>query len=78
MSTIVYVALYGGFLVVEHYPAGARQATKAYTVPDARLATPFMGVDQADACAKWASHQLYPPDLRYFALLTPATGGCHG
>lgn len=74
MSAPYYVALHGGFLVVEGYdtPTGWRE--KAYTVSDCRLATPYPSFEKADAVAKWATGHLYPPDLRYFALLQVANG----
>lgn len=72
MSGIYYVAVYGGFLVTEFYDTSVGPKAKAYTVADPRLATPFPTFDQADRTAKWATHRLYPPDLRYFAILVPA------
>jgi hypothetical protein len=73
MSAPYYVAVYGGFLVIETYPDGAgRTITKVYTVPNVRHATPWPNFLIADSTAKWAVGQLYPPDLRYFAILTGA------
>lgn len=73
MTKPYYVAVYGGFLVIESYDApDMRRITKAYTISDARSATPWHDFDAADAAAKWAVNQLYPPDLRYFAILQPA------
>lgn len=74
MSAPYYVALYGGFLVIESYATPGGDRTKTYTVADARLAQPFATYEQADATAKWAVNQLYPPDLRYFAILAPSFG----
>ena len=73
MTAPCYIALYGGFLVVEAYdaPPGA-SITKCYTVSDCRSATPYPTFAAANAVAKWAANYLYPPDLRYFALLTMA------
>lgn len=73
MSAPYYIAVYGGFLVVERYPDDVgRDITKVYTVPNVRHATPWPDFGAADAAAKWAVGQLYPPDLRYFAILTGA------
>lgn len=78
-----YVACYGGFLCVErYYPApGAKgrtdqdgTITKTYTVADVRLATSWTDFEDADAMAKWAMGRMYPPDLRYFAILAPTFG----
>lgn len=75
MKPPFYIALYGGFLCVEHYSGlDNRRITKAYTVADVRLATPWDTFEQADLTAKWAVKQLYPPDLRYFAILAPTFG----
>jgi hypothetical protein len=74
MSAPYYVALYGGFLVIESYDTVDSVRTKAYTVADVRLAEPFDTFDQADAAAKWAVNKLYPPDLRYFAILAASFG----
>lgn len=68
-----YIAVHGGFLIIERYATPHGQQTKVYTVGDVRLATPFDSFEQADANAKWAVGQLYPPDLRYFALLQVPT-----
>lgn len=69
------IAVYGGFVVVESYPApdNERTITKVYTVADARSATAYPDFASADAAAKWAVNTLYPPDLRYFALLQAPT-----
>jgi hypothetical protein len=72
MSAPYYVALYGGFLVVERYLADNRTITKAFTDTNVRLASQFDTFDEADATAKWAVNQLYPPDIRYFAILEVA------
>lgn len=74
MKAPYYIAVYGGFLVVEKYPGpvGRPEVSKMYTVGDVRLATPWHDFASADAAAKWAVGQLYPPDLRYFALLAAA------
>jgi hypothetical protein len=65
-----YANLYGGFLVVEEYAGpDMRKVTKTYTVPDVRLATPWPSFADADRRAKQSASQLYPPDLRYFAIL---------
>lgn len=73
MSAPYYIAVYGGFLVVEHYPGpDQRPVTKVYTVANVRHASPWASFERADATAKWAVGQLYPPDLRYFAILAPA------
>lgn len=73
MSAPYYVALYGGFLVVERYRTDDnRTITKAFTDTNVRLASPFATFDEADATAKWAANQLYPPDIRYFAILEVA------
>lgn len=78
-----YVALYGGFLCVETYtplPNTARRTdadgniSKYYTVADVRMATPWPSFEDADAAAKWATGLLYPPDLRYSAVLAPSFG----
>lgn len=69
-----YVAVYGGFLVIESYDTPHGERTKTYTVPNVRLASPFPQYLDADAAAKWAVGQLYPPDLRYFAILAPTFG----
>lgn len=75
MSAPYYVAVYGGFLVIERYQTHANGVrTKAYTVADCREAEPFNTFDQADSAAKWAVMHLYPPDLRYFAILAPSFG----
>lgn len=78
-----YVACYGGFLCVERYlpPVGSKArtdqdgyVTKTYTVPDVRLASTWSDFETADDAAKWAVGLLYPPDLRYFAVLAPIFG----
>lgn len=79
MSAPYYVAVYGGFLVVEYYNGPLKQdgyherLCKAYTIADVRSATPWNGFELADAAAKWAVNHLYPPDLRYFAILAAPT-----
>lgn len=75
MSAPYYVAVYGGFLVVESYPvAGPRErnVTKVYTVGNMRHATPWDSFAAADLAAKQSVGFLYPPDLRYFAILVAA------
>jgi hypothetical protein len=74
VSAPYYIALYGGFLVVEDYATPGGNRTKVYTVANSRLATPFDTFEQADGAAKWAANTLYPPDLRYFAILAPSFG----
>jgi hypothetical protein len=74
---LYYVAVYGGFVVMDEYRAGDILRQKIYTVPDARLATPFASFEAADSAGKHAVARLYPPDLRYFAILRP-TFGQHG
>jgi hypothetical protein len=74
MTAPYYIAGYGGFIVVESYPGPSGNIDKLYTVPNVRLATPFPSYEQADAAAKWAINKLYPPDLRYFAILAPTFG----
>lgn len=74
-----YVAVFGGFLVVETYATpddegGSRSRTKAYTIADVRSATQWPTFESADATAKWAVNHLYPPDLRYFAVLVAPQG----
>lgn len=69
MSGPYYVAAYGGFLVSEEYDTLDGRQQKLYTVCNVRLAKPFDSFEKADAFAKWAVHRLYPPDLRYFAIL---------
>jgi hypothetical protein len=65
------LAMYGGFLVVETYDVPGGNRTKVYTVPNVRLATVYDTFEAADAAAKWAANHLYPPDLRYYAILQP-------
>jgi hypothetical protein len=64
-----YIAVYGGFVVLENVPNGYQ---RLYTAPNIRLATPFSTFENADATAKFAVQRLYPPDLQYFALLQVA------
>jgi hypothetical protein len=78
VSAPYYVALYGGFLVIESYDSLDGPRTKTYTMTDVRLATPYDTFEKADSAAKWAVGHLYPPDLRYFAILTPSFGGQDG
>lgn len=70
MPAPYYVATFNGFLVVENV-RDARQRV-VYTVADVRSATPFDSFEQADAAAKWGCGRLYPDDLCYFAIFTPA------
>lgn len=72
MNPPYYVAVYGGFLAVEAYDTPAGERIKVFTEQNVRLASPFDTFAKADAAAKWAVGHLYPPDLRYFALLTVA------
>lgn len=68
-----FIAVYGGFLVVESYPDHDDKIhTKVYTVANVRHATPWPNFEAADGAAKWAVGTLYPPDLRYFGILTMA------
>lgn len=72
-----YVAVFGGFLVIEYYDGTPRDGQpmricKTYTIADVRSATTWHTFEAADAAAKWAVTHLYPPDLRYFALLQVA------
>jgi hypothetical protein len=73
MTAPYYVALYGGFLVAEEYSVpGKGTEIRRFTVPDARQADTWDTFGQADKAAKIAVDQLYPPDLRYFAILNVA------
>jgi hypothetical protein len=80
VSAPYYVAVCGGFLVVEYYGSavaknGKRERIcKSYTIADVRSATTWPTFELADAVAKWAVAHLYPPDLRYFAVLQVASG----
>lgn len=68
-----FIAVYGGFLVVESYEDNDQKLrTKVYTVSNFRHATPWPNFESADGAAKWAVATLYPPDLRYFGILSPA------
>jgi hypothetical protein len=71
MTGPFYVAVYGGFLVAEEYKAGNRQgkAMRIYTIADVRQADTWDTFAEADNIAKLAVEHLYPPDLRYFAVL---------
>lgn len=71
---LYYVAAFGGFVVMEEYMVGAGLRHKVYTVPDARLATPFDSFELADEAGKRATAILYPPGLRHFAILQPSFG----
>lgn len=74
-----YIACYGGFLCIENYwDNNDNRQSKAYTVGDVRVATPWDDFEAADAAAKWAVTRLYPPDLRYFAILAPTFGQFEG
>lgn len=72
MSAPYYVAVYGGFLVIEHYDTPHGRLTKTYTIANVRCATQWDDFKTADLAAKYAVNHLYPPDLRYFALLAVA------
>lgn len=71
MTPPYYVALYGGFLVAESYFVAGRKedVTRMYTVADVRQADTWDTFAEADTMAKLAVEHLYPPDLRYFAIL---------
>lgn len=73
MPAPYYVNVYSGFLVVESYKTSQNgQVTKCFTTPDCRSASTFDSWDDADRTAKWAVGLMFPPDLRYFALLEVA------
>lgn len=73
MAAPYYVAVYSGFVVIERYDTPQKgEVTKCFTTPDCRSASTFQTFDDADAAAKWAVAHMYPPDLRYFAVLEVA------
>ena len=70
MKAPFYVAAYGGFLVVERYRDNdGAERVKVFTEPNVRMASVFDSFDEADSTAKWAIGRMYPPDIRYFAIL---------
>ena len=73
MSGLFYVAMCTGFLVIETRRTPTGERTRAFTVPNPRVATPFDSFHQADAAGKWAGGYLYPPSVRYYAVLQPST-----
>jgi hypothetical protein len=76
MTPPYYVAVYGGFLVAESFYVAGRdeEVTRMYTVTDVRQADTWDTFEQADTIAKIAVEHLYPPDLRYFAVLVVPRG----
>lgn len=74
MTAPYYVAMYGGFLVLDEYSTDGGLVQKLYTVADVRLASPFDTYLHADSCAKWAVGKLYPPGRRYFAIMCASFG----
>lgn len=63
-----YVAVYGGFLVVDEF--GHAKRVRSYTTPDPREADSWQTFAETDQIAKWAVARMYPPELQYFAIFT--------